>query len=300
MCQAADSRVWQFATDGGIVRFMVEQPTGTVTLLFTDIEGSTRLLQQLGREWYAEALDLHRRLLRAAFDAHDGYEVDYEGDSFFVAFARAEDAVAAASAAQEALAEVRRGLTAASSGYAWGFTRASRWRAAEVRRAGCPPGGADHGGRRTEGKCSSQQLTRDLLGEQVALRDLGEHRLKDLIAPQRLYQLGDGEFPPLKTLHRTNLPVPATTFLGRDAELAEVETLLRRRRSRLLTLTGPGGTGKTRLALAAAAAPRTCFPTASGWIPLASLRDAGHSSEHDSARARRSEAARTSAARLRA
>jgi class 3 adenylate cyclase len=84
---------------------MATQPTGTVTLLFTDIEGSTRLLQELGRDRYAEALELHRRLLRQAFDGHDGYEVDCEGDAFFVAFASAEDAVAAAAAAQRALAE---------------------------------------------------------------------------------------------------------------------------------------------------------------------------------------------------
>jgi class 3 adenylate cyclase len=83
---------------------MAAQPTGTVTMLFTDIEGSTRLLERLGRERYAEALELHRRLLRAASDAHDGYVVDYEGDAFFVAFSTAEDGVAAAAEAQRALA----------------------------------------------------------------------------------------------------------------------------------------------------------------------------------------------------
>jgi predicted ATPase len=103
------------------------------------------------------------------------------------------------------------------------------------------------------------------------LRDLGEHRLKDLSAPERIYQLGDGEFPPLKTLYRTNLPVPATPFLGRDQELGDVLGLLDG--TRLLTLTGPGGTGKTRLGLQTAAASAERFPDGVFWVPLAPLRD---------------------------
>ena len=105
------------------------------------------------------------------------------------------------------------------------------------------------------------------------LRDLGVHRLKDLSAPERIYQLGPEEFPPLKSLYRTNLPIPATPFLGRKRELAEVLALLEQDDVRLLTLTGPGGTGKTRLALQAAAEARERFPDGVFWIPLAPLRD---------------------------
>jgi len=109
--------------------------------------------------------------------------------------------------------------------------------------------------------------------ESFELRDLGEHRFKDLSAPERVYQLGEDEFPPLKSLYRTNLPVPATPFLGRERELAEVVELLLRPDVRLLTLTGPGGTGKTRLALQAAAEASERYPDGVFWVPLAPLRD---------------------------
>jgi predicted ATPase len=108
----------------------------------------------------------------------------------------------------------------------------------------------------------------------ASLRDLGEHRLKDLSAPVRLYQLGEDEFPPLTSLYRTNLPVPATAFLGREAELREVGSLLSQEEVRLVTLTGPGGTGKTRLALQAAAELADDYPDGVWWVPLAALRDA--------------------------
>ena len=104
---------------------------------------------------------------------------------------------------------------------------------------------------------------------ELALIDLGKHRLKDLSAPERIYQLGDGSFPVLKSLYRTNLPVPATPFLGREAELAEVVELLTRDGLRLLTLTGPGGTGKTRLALQAVAEASDRYPGGVWWVPLA-------------------------------
>jgi hypothetical protein len=119
---------------------------------------------------------------------------------------------------------------------------------------------AAHGGQVVVSK-----TTRDLLGED-GLRDLGDHRLKDLTAPVRLYQLGDREFPPLRSLYRTNLPVPATAFLGRERELAEVVALLRRDGVRLVTLTGPGGTGKTRLALQAAAEVADYHPEGVWWV----------------------------------
>jgi predicted ATPase/class 3 adenylate cyclase len=257
---------------------MTAQPAGTVTLLYTDIEGSTRLLELLGRERYAEALTLHRRLLRGALEQHGGYEVDYEGDAFFVAFSRAEDAVAAAASAQHALAaadwpedqefRVRMGIhTGEPLAVPPKYVGLDVHRAARIMAAG-------HGG-----QVLLSQTTRDLLNEPSAVRDLGEQRLKDLSAPQRLYQLQiDGlthEFPALKTLQNrpTNLPVQLTPLIGRDRELAEVEALLREERVRLLTLTGTGGTGKTRLALQAGADLVEVFRDGVFFVSLAPIRD---------------------------
>jgi predicted ATPase len=112
------------------------------------------------------------------------------------------------------------------------------------------------------------------LVDSAELRDLGEHRLKDLSAPERIFQLGEGEFPPLRTLYRTNLPIPATPFLGREQELADVRELLAREEARLLTLTGAGGSGKTRLALHAAGDVAESYPDGIWWVPLAPLTDA--------------------------
>src|SRR5437773_1424635 len=223
---------------------MRDLPSGTVTFLFTDIEGSTRLLQELG-DAYADALTEHRQLLREAFAAHDGVEVDTQGDAFFYAFARASDAVVAAGDGRLALEQgplrVRMGLhTGEPQVTDEGYVGLDVHKAARIAACG-------HGGQ----VLLSEQTAR--LVEQAALCDLGEHRLKDLSAPERIYQLGDGVFPPLKTLYRTNLPIPATAFLGRDHELREATKLLLQADVRLLTLTGPGGTGKTRLALQAAA-----------------------------------------------
>ena len=197
---------------------MTELPTGTVTFLFTDIEGSTRLLHELG-EAYADALAEHRRVLREAFARHGGVEVDTQGDAFFVAFARAKDALAAAAEGQEALdpgpIRVRMGLhTGEPLVTEEGYVGIDVHRAARIAAAG-------HGGQTVV-----SQTTYDLAGSD-GLRDLGEHRLKDLSAPERIFQLGGGEFPPLKTLYQTNLPVPGTPFLGRERELGEVEGCLR-------------------------------------------------------------------------
>ena len=126
---------------------------------------------------------------------------------------------------------------------------------------------AGHGGQILVSATTAQ------LADGSDLHDLGLHRLKDLSAPERLYQLGDQEFPPLKTLHQTNLPVPTTRFVGRAAETAELGALLARDDVRLATLIGPGGTGKTRLALAAAAHAADDFPDGVWWVPLAPLRD---------------------------
>ncbi len=236
-------------------------PTGTVSLLCTDIEGSTRLVNALG-ERYADALTEHRRLLRAAFGEHRGSEVDTQGDAFFYAFPRAHDAVAAAVAAQRALAShvwpeglplrVRIGIhTGEPTATGEGYVGIDVHRAARVMSAG-------HGG-----QVLLTQSTRDLLPEElsdaVSLRDLGEHRLKDLTHPQRLYQLLipglENDFPALKTLEArpTNLPIQPTPLIGREQQVAEVVALVRREGIRLVTLTGAGGTGKTRFSLQVAA-----------------------------------------------
>jgi predicted ATPase len=237
-----------------------ELPTGTVTFLFTDVEGSTKLLDRLGAERYAEALAEHRRALRDAFGRHGGVEVDTQGDAFFVAFATAPSAVSAAREAQQVLEiPVRIGLHTGTPFLSdEGYIGTDVHRAARIAAAG------------SGGQVLVSSATAALTGLD-GLRDLGEHRLKDLSAPERIYQLGHEGFPPLKTLYRTNLPVPATLFLGRERELAQVMELLVG--ARLLTLTGPGGTGKTRLALQAAAETSDRYPDGVFWVPLAPLRD---------------------------
>ena len=236
-------------------------PAGTVTFLFTDIEGSTRLLERYG-DRYGELLAQHRGVLREAFERHDGVEVDTQGDAFFVAFSRATDALAAAEQAQAELdIPVRMGIHTGEPVLTdEGYVGMDVHRAARVAAVG-------HGG-----QILVSDATRQLVGGE-SLRDLGEHRLKDLGQPVRLYQLGESEFPPLRTLRRTNLPVPATPFLGRERELGELVELLKRDDVALLTLTGPGGTGKTRLALQAAAECADAFPDGVWWAPLAPLRD---------------------------
>jgi predicted ATPase/class 3 adenylate cyclase len=239
-------------------------PSGTVTFLFTDVEGSTELLQRLGADSYAKALAKHRRFLREAFERHGGVEVDTQGDAFFVAFPTAPGALAAARDVTRALAttavRVRIGVhTGTPLVTEEGYVGLDVHRAARIAAAG-------HGGQILVS--ASTAVLAD-----AELRDLGEHRLKDLQAAERIYQLGESEFPPLKSLNRTNLPVPSTPFLGREPELAEVVRLLAREDVRLLTLTGPGGTGKTRLALQAAAEAADDFPDGLWWVPLALLRD---------------------------
>lgn len=237
-------------------------PQGTVTFLFTDIEGSTRLLSELGEE-YADVLAEHRRVLRDAFARHGGVEVDTQGDGFFVVFAKASDAVAAADAAREALAggpvRVRMGLhTGEPVMTDEGYVGMDVHRAARIAAAG-------HGG-----QILLSQSTRDLAAS-GRLRDLGEHRLKDLAAPERLYQLGDDEFPPLKSVDQTNLPVQPTPFVGRGRELASVRAMLASHR--IVTLTGPGGSGKTRLALQVAAESVEEYGDGVWFISLDAVRD---------------------------
>jgi predicted ATPase/class 3 adenylate cyclase/Tfp pilus assembly protein PilF len=240
---------------------MPDLPTGTVTFLFSDIESSTRLLQQLGPR-YAEALGAHQELLRTAFAAHQGREVGTQGDSFFVAFPRAGDALAAAAEAQRALAaypwaegatlRVRIGLhTGAPQLVGDHFIGLDVHRAARIAAAG-------HGGQVLLSE-ATRTLGQGELPEGARLHDLGEHLLKDLQRPERLYQLVlpdlPADFPPLKTLDRArhNLPIQPTPLIGRDEAIGALTGLLARDDVRLVTLTGPGGIGKTRLALHVAA-----------------------------------------------
>jgi predicted ATPase/class 3 adenylate cyclase len=239
-------------------------PAGTVTFLFSDVEGSTRLLHELGADGYAKALAEHRRIVREAFGAHGGVEVDTQGDAFFVAFPTASAALGAAARMTEGLAvgliSCRIGLhTGTPLLTDEGYVGADVHRAARIAATG-------HGGQVLVSASTAQLV-------EIELTDLGEHRLKDLSAPERIYQLGDGGFPALKSLYRTNLPVPSTPFLGREDDLAEVLSLLSRGDRRLLTLTGPGGTGKTRLALQTAGLSSDSFPDGVWWVPLAPLRD---------------------------
>jgi predicted ATPase/class 3 adenylate cyclase len=243
---------------------MTELPSGTVTFLFTDVEGSTKLLHELGAEAYAEALAEHRRAVRQACASNGGVEVDTQGDAFFFAFPTAPGALGAAGDVTEALAprpiRVRIGLhTGTPLVTEEGYVGPDVHRAARIAAAG-------HGGQVLVSSSTASLVD-------LELRDLGEHRFKDLGAAERVYQLGDGDFPALKSLYRTNLPVPATPFLGRERELAEVVELLGREDVRLLTLTGPGGTGKTRLAAQAAGLASGAYPDGIWWVPLASLRD---------------------------
>jgi hypothetical protein len=187
-------------------------------------------LHELG-DAYADVLAEHRRALREAFVRHGGVEVDTQGDAFFVAFAKARDASAAANDARRALdggpIRVRMGLhTGEPVVTEEGYVGIDVHRAARIASAG-------HGGQILVSH-STRQLVQD-----DALRDLGEHRLKDLTAPERIYQLGDGDFPPLKSLNSTNLPVASSALIGRKKELQELHALLLDG-ARAVTLTGPG------------------------------------------------------------
>ena len=244
---------------------MRDLPAGTVTFAFTDIEGSTRLLDELGAEEYGRALADHRALVRQIFSELEGHEVDTQGDAFFFAFATATAALEAAGRVQDALSNgpirIRIGIhTGSPRRTEEGYVGRDVHRAARIAASG-------HGGQTLVSASTAA------LASGVELTALGEHRLKDLSAAERIYQLGKREFPPLKTLFQTNLPVPTTPFLGREAELADVTSQLSRDDVRLLTLTGPGGTGKTRLALQAVALSADAYPDGVWWVPLAPLRD---------------------------
>jgi class 3 adenylate cyclase len=242
---------------------MTALPTGTVTLLFTDIEGSTRLLDRLG-DAYASTLAEHRRSLREVFERRGGVEVETEGDSFFVAFPSAREALAAARDGQEALASgevrVRMGMhTGEPMIHDGGFVGMDVHRAARVAATG-------HGG-----QIVLTEATRALVGI-GGLRDLGLHRLKD-IGELRLYQWGDKEFPPLRTVGGGNLPLPRTPLVGREAELEALVTIVRDEGTRLVTLVGPGGIGKTRLALELGRELQGSFIDGVWFVDLGSIGD---------------------------
>ncbi len=265
-------------------------PGGTVTFLFTDIEGSTKLLKRL-RDLYSTLLDEHREILRGAFAKWNGHEVDSRGEEFFVAFPRATDAVASAVNAQRELAahswpegvgvRVRIGL---HTGEPWvaeeGYVGMDVHRAARIANVG-------HGGQVLLSETTAA-LVMDELPEGVSLLDLGRHRLKDVRRTEQIRQLViDGlpaEFPPLKSLEalspgtpgekrRHNLPAELTPFIGRETELAEIGDMLRDPSIRLLTLVGVGGMGKTRLSLHAAAELVGDFPDGVWLVEFAKLRD---------------------------
>ncbi|MBA3842097.1 MAG: adenylate/guanylate cyclase domain-containing protein [Actinobacteria bacterium] len=242
-----------------------ELPSGTVTFLFTDIAGSTRLLKDVGPEAYARELAVHRTILRAGFEEHGGVEVDTQGDAFFVAFGTAAGAVAAAGAGQRALHAgpivVRMGLhTGAPSVTPEGYVGIDVHRGARI-------AALAHGG-----QVLMSAPTAALL-EDEPLLDLGLHRLKDFDAPAQLFQLGAEQFPPVRTPGAVDLPTPITPFLGRERELFAAAALWLDRGSRVLTIVGPGGTGKTRFAIELARFLAEQADGGSVFVPLAPVRD---------------------------
>jgi predicted ATPase/class 3 adenylate cyclase len=255
-------------------------PVGTVTFLFSDIEGSTLLGQALGPERYGTVLERHRALLRDAFTAGGGTEVGTEGDSFFVVFERPAAAVGAAADAQRRLAaepwpddgavRVRMGIHSGE-----GILGAGTYVGNDVNRA-ARIAAAAHGGQVLLSETTSA-LVSEALPDGTSMRPLGEHRLKDL-RPERLCQLIvnglPADFPPIRSLDSrpNNLPTQLTTFVGRERELDEAGALLGR--ARLLTLTGPGGTGKTRLSLELASRMAEGFPDGVWFVPLEPISEA--------------------------
>ena len=265
----------------GVAETVVELPTGTLTMLFSDIEGSTALVRRLG-ERYGEALSAQRTLLRAAFGAFGGRELSTEGDSFFVVFESAIAAVGCCVAGQRALAghdwpggvtvRVRMGLHSGEpTRHEDNYVGLDVHRAARI-------AAAAHGGQVVLSDVT-RHLVESRLAADVSVRDLGWHRLKDIEAPERICQLVvaglPDRFPPLKSLGaQSRLPVPMTPLVGRERDLERVLATLTGPGIRLLTLTGTGGVGKTRLSLAAAAALDQDFPQGVFFIPLAAVRDA--------------------------
>jgi predicted ATPase/class 3 adenylate cyclase len=257
-------------------------PTGTLTFLFTDIEGSTKLWENNAPAMQV-ALARHDEILRSAMEERGGYVFKTVGDAFCCAFITAPDALKAA-------LEIQRTLFSSE----WEHIGPLRVRmalhtgAAQERDGDYfgPPVNrvarllsAAHGGQVLL-SLPTQELARDQLPAQTTIRDLGEHRLKDLFRPERVFQLLapelPSEFPPLRTLdaYRNNLPLQPTPLIGREKEVSDVCDLLGGEETRLLTLTGPGGIGKTRVALQAAADLLEDFTDGAFFVPLATLTEA--------------------------
>ncbi|MFW5472104.1 ATP-binding protein [Knoellia sp. CPCC 206450] len=253
---------------------MPSLPGGTLTLLFSDIEGSTSMLQRLGARW-GEALTAHREILRATFAEHDGREMGTEGDSFFVVFTSAQHAVLAAVEGQRRLLEhdwpddsrlrVRMGLhTGEPERHGEGYIGLDVHQAARI-------AATAHGGQVV--LSAATQALAASVGDDIGARDLGLHRLKDLPEPVHLYELTApgllGDHPPLRSLGtQANLPAYASEIIGREREVDDVTGLLEDTRARLVTLTGTGGTGKTRLAVAVARDLQDRFPHEIIFVPL--------------------------------
>ena len=258
---------------------MTELPTGTVTFLFTDIEGSTGLLQALGAR-YAAVLDEHAAIVRRAVADDGGVEVSTHGDAIFVAFRSPLAAVRAAAAAQRGLAShdwspgpplrVRMGVHTGE-----GTLGGDDYVGIDVHRA-ARIADAAHGGQVIVSD-ATRGLVEHTLPEGASLRDLGLHHLRGLTDPERLHQLVvaglESDFPPPRTLDArpSNLPPQLTSFVGREEEITEVERLLGQ--TRLLTLTGPGGSGKSRLALRVAADLLSQYRDGSCFVDLAPVTD---------------------------
>jgi predicted ATPase/class 3 adenylate cyclase len=256
-------------------------PRGTVSFLFTDIEGSTQLWERHPQAMGA-VVARHEALLREAITAAGGVVFKLVGDAICAAFASAQDAVTAVLAAQRALQAqawgtigplgvrmaLHTGVVEERRGDYFGLALS---RVARLLSAG-------HGGQILL-SLATEQLVREQLPPEVALRDLGVHRLKDLSLPEQLFQLVapdlPSSFPPLHTLdaHRTNLPAQPTSLIGRGREIAAMAALLRRADVRLVTLSGPGGTGKTRLGLQVAAELLDDFVDGSYFVNLAPISD---------------------------
>ena len=253
-------------------------PTGTVTFLFTDIEGSTKLLLELGDD-YAGAQDEHAEILRKAMAEEGGVEVRTEGDSFFFVFPGPVGAVSAAASAQRALAvhdwrrgpplRVRMGMHTGEGILGGGdYVGIDVNRAARIAASG-------HGGQVLL-SAATRALVEHSVPTGVRLRDLGEHRLKDLAHPERIFDLliegTPSDFPALRTADVLwNVPAERTRFIGREREVAAVRDLLGS--SRLVTLAGTGGSGKTRLSIRVAAMVRDDYRDGVTFVDLAPLTD---------------------------
>jgi predicted ATPase/class 3 adenylate cyclase len=255
-------------------------PSGTVTFLFTDIEGSTKLMERLGEE-FVGVLDAHSEIVRREVSSANGIVVSTEGDSFFAVFSRASDGVAAALLAQSALSEhpwpsggrieVRMGLHTGE-----GRLGGDNYVGIEVNRA-ARISAAGHGGQTLISE-TTRALLNDGIPQGGEIRDMGRHRLRGLDGDISLYEVmprgRSREFPPLRTaVTPTNLPAQSSVFLGRDQEVSDLTRLIDA--NRLVTLVGPGGTGKTRLGIHVASTLLDRFPGGVFFVPLDGVLEPG-------------------------